>query len=140
MLEGLRRWGISRPVLDFSRAKELRAGLTKWEFFVLRHRQRGNLWVHFFCGIFYWVGLVGFLSSFRWIYLLGPLLSSLLGSPSHYLFQDGIVDPRHGEGVFTGYVPFFVGAIYVRLAMGRYEDDILRAEAKARDLLAEPLT
>ncbi len=127
----------ARPILDFSHAKELRDGMTRWEFFVLRHRQPWNLVVHFFGFILYFGGLLGVLLTWDWRFLGGPVLSSLLATPSHYIFGDGIVDPRYGEGVFTGFVPVYVVSIYWCLWKGTYWDDVRRVEAKHAEILNE---
>lgn len=126
-----------REVLDFSRAAELRAAMTKWEFFVLRHRQPANLAVHFLCTCLYFGGLAALAVTRDWRCLLGPALSSLIGSPAHYLFDDGEVDPRHGEGIFTGYVPFFLLRVYFELARGTYFDEVERVEERYRQVMEE---
>lgn len=124
-----------REVLDFSQAERLRDGMSRWDFFVLRHRQPANLAVHFVCLLLYFGGLLGALATFNPWYLLGPPLSSLLGSPSHYVFDDGIVGFDRGEGILTRYVPLYVARIYWRMLTGEYAADIARAEAEYRRVL-----
>ncbi len=126
-----------REVLDFSRAEVLRERMTTWEYFVLRHRQPANLAVHFVCCLLYFGGLGGALLTWNPWYMLGPPLSSLLGTPSHYLFDDGVVSARHGEGILTRYVPIYVACIYTRMLRGLYAADIEAAEARYREVMAE---
>lgn len=126
-----------REVLDFSQAEALRERMTRWQFFVIRHRQPANLAVHFVCFLLYFGGLGGALLTWNPWYLLGPPLSSLLGSPSHYLFDDGVVGFDRGEGILTRYVPLYVARIYWRMLRGRYREDIADAEARYREAMVE---
>jgi hypothetical protein len=127
----------SREILDFTYARALREGMTKWEFFVLRHRQPGNLVVHFFGQILYFGGLLGLLWTWDWRFLVGPVLSALIAVPAHYLFGDGIVDPRYGEGIFTGYIPIYVVLIYWELLRGTYWPEVERVERRHREIMDE---
>lgn len=124
-----------REVLDFTHAELLRREMTSWDFFVIRHRQPANLVVHFFCCLLYFGGWALVLATWNPWYLLGPVLSSVIGSPSHYLFDDGVVGFREGEGILTRYVPLYVASIYWRMLRGRYRGDIERAEARYREIM-----
>lgn len=128
---------FKREVLDFTHHELLRERLSRWEFFVLRHRQPANLVVHFFAVILYFGGVFGLLLTWDPRWLLGGILSSLIASPSHYLFEDGIVSPDRGEGILTRYVPIYVASIYWGLLRGTYWGEVEKAEARYWQVMAE---
>ena len=126
-----------REVLDFTHHELLRERLGQWHFFVIRHRQPANLVVHFFAVILYFGGVLGFLATLDPRWFLGGILSSIIASPSHYLFEDGIVSPDRGEGILTRYVPIYVASIYFMLLCGTYWPAVEEAEARYHEVMAE---
>lgn len=126
-----------REVLDFTHHEHMRERMGQWLFFVIRHRQPANLVVHFFAVNLYFGGIFGFLATFDPRWFLGGILSSVIASPSHYYFDDGIVSPDRGEGILTRYVPIYVASIYFMLLRGTYWPEVEKAEARYREVMAE---
>jgi hypothetical protein len=120
--------------VDLSNEASLRAKLSAWDFFVLRHRKFPNLVVHFVTFVMYWGCLpVAYSMGNPW-WLLGLPLSGAIAAPSHYLFDDGGVSLR--EATWDPLVPFFVTILFWRLARGLYWQDVAEAEARFRALVA----
>jgi hypothetical protein len=102
--------------------------LTSWDFFVLRHRDKRNLIVHFISFLVYYFSPVAAIIMRNPWYLVGLPISGAIGAFGHYIFKDGGVNTH--EATSSPRVVFYVTIMFYRILRGKYWDDISLALTK----------
>ena len=69
-------------------------GLTEWEFFVIRHQEKGNLLFHLASWVLWIVALTASIITLRWEWAVAFLVSPWVGVAGHYIYRDGLVRSR----------------------------------------------
>ena len=102
--------------------------LSSWDLFVLRHRKRGNLVVHFFSFLTYYGSLFGLIITWHPAWVLGLFLSGMIGAAGHYIYDDGRVKIK--EATFDPMVVFYVTIMFYKIFRRRYAEDVAAAEQR----------
>ncbi len=102
--------------------------LTEWDRFVIRHRQPGNLAIHFVSFLFFFGSPIAALVFRSWWLLVPFFLSGLVGAAGHYIFDDGGVSVR--EATSSPQVVMFNVRMVYKVLSGSYGNDIRAALAK----------
>ena len=106
-------------------------GLEEWDVFVLRHRNPGNLFVHFVSWLMFFGGPFAAVMTKNPYYLLLFFASGAVGAFGHYCFRDSGVSLK--EATSSAKVPVFVTKMFWLLMTRQYwkqvEDARLRALA-----------
>ena len=92
--------------------------LSEWHNFVLRHQKLGNLGFHFVSSLFFFVSPLLAVWTRNPFWLGFFLISGVLGTAGHYLFNDGGVSVR--EATFQLSVPYFVLKMFWEILIRRY--------------------
>jgi hypothetical protein len=118
---------------SFPRDRNGNPTLESWDLYVIRHQKPSNLAGHFislllFCGS----PLLALLTS-QPMWLVGFFISGGVGALSHHLTGDGKVNLQ--EATSSPRVVFYVTIMFAKLALGTYQNDIDRANARYQELL-----
>lgn len=101
--------------------------LSPWHKFVLRHRKRGNLWIHLVSFACFWGGpLMAVVECNPW-WLVLFMISGGIGALGHALYRDGGVSVK--EATSSPQVVWFVTVMFARILTGRYRHDVASALA-----------
>ncbi|MEN8761980.1 MAG: hypothetical protein ABF290_06050 [Thiogranum sp.] len=118
---------------SFPRDRNGNPTLESWDLFVVRHQKPSNLVGHFVSLLlFYGSPLLALLTS-QPIWLVGFFSSGAVGALSHHLTGDGKINLK--EATSSPRVVFYVTVLFVKLALGTYQNDIDRANARYQELL-----
>lgn len=104
--------------------------LSNWDIFVLRHRKKGNLVVHFFSFLTYYGALFALLITWHPAWIIGLFVSGFIGTAGHYLFDDGRVKIK--EATFDPMVVFYVTIMFYKIFRRSYSKDIEGAEQRLK--------
>jgi hypothetical protein len=107
------------------------AGLTEWEYFVLRHQTPGNLALHAVSWIASNATAVAFVVTRNWWWLAAFAVTPAIGVAGHYIDRDGLVRSRDFVRPQTH---FYVGRILLLWFTGRYRTVSRAVIQKATDL------
>ncbi|MDF1665877.1 MAG: hypothetical protein P1V97_29240, partial [Planctomycetota bacterium] len=98
--------------------------------FVLRHRKKGNLVIHFFSFLTYYASLFALIVTWHPAWILGLFLSGFIGTAGHYIFDDGRVKIK--EATFDPMVVFYVTIMFYKIFRRSYSQDIESAEQRLK--------
>lgn len=104
--------------------------LSNWDIFVLRHRKKGNLIVHFFSFLTYYGALFALIVTWDPTWIIGLFVSGFIGTAGHYLFDDGQVKIK--EATFDPMVVFYVTIMFYKIFRRSYSHDIESAEQRLK--------
>jgi hypothetical protein len=118
---------------SFPRDRNGNPTLESWDLFVVRHQKPSNLAGHFISLLlFYGSPFLALLTS-QPIWLVGFFSSGAVGALSHHLTGDGKINLQ--EATSSPRVVFYVTLLFAKLALGTYQNDIDRANARYQELL-----
>jgi hypothetical protein len=118
---------------SFPRDRNGKPTLESWDLFVVRHQKPSNLAGHFISFLlFYGSPLLALLTS-QPMWLVGFFISGGVGALSHHFTGDGKVNLH--EATSSPRVVFYVTILFAKLALGTYQNDIDRANARYQELL-----
>lgn len=109
-----------------------KGGLSEWEFFVFRHQDTGNLWLHFVSYLGTAAVLVAAFTLRRyWLLLLLPI-THFVGYMGHIVCEK---TPVRNRDVIAPASRVFLLKIFWMVLTGKYSAEIARVNTKAAQFL-----
>ncbi len=102
-------------------------GLSEWEYFVWRHKNTGNLIIHFisFVSSFVFIVLSIYLKNY-WL-LLGVLPSQYIGFLGHVFFKEG---GARNKDFISPMTTIYLSKIFYLIAINKYKHEVSLVEKK----------
>ena len=108
-------------------SKDFPKTIVSWDLFVLIHRNRKNVVIHFFSFLLFWLSpILAILVNPYWI--IGFFISGLLGTLGHYIFSEGVINAKDATSNIE--VVVFSSRMAALFVTGRYWDEITYVNEK----------